>query len=69
MFTPQAISLSGEQNTKSNLLINMMEQQFCTRLNTGSMVVPKVEYSEMHENVRLLSACSVGIEKTFWEKK
>lgn len=69
MFSPQAIILSGELNTKSNLLINMMEQQFCTRLNTGSMVVPKVEYSEMHENVRLLSACSVGIEKTFWEKK
>lgn len=69
LFSPQAIVLSGELNTDSRLLLNLMAQQLSGRLNGGNIEPPMVEYSRMGQDPRLLSACALGIEKTFWEKR
>lgn len=69
LFSPQAIIFSGELNTSSNLLLNLMRQQFSQRLNGGNIAPPDVEFSRISADPRLLSACALGMEKTFWEKR
>lgn len=68
LFSPQAIVLSGELNTASSLLLDSMHQQLMSRLNRNGTDVPEVVYSAIPDDARLLAACSLGIEKFFWEK-